>query len=154
MIGALNNAQSAQVSPNPRTDSPNSMENHNNNQLNPVKRVGPRTKTTPMRPNPNLQISDQSNLTISVSLSRLGTDYAELTLTIPDHGKIQYDTLTNKRKLEVQSSLLKDNVWLQMLEHLKRIQPTRDTLELFKKILPPPQKEKFFSDLKKAYENR
>lgn len=148
----MNVAQPTEINSNPRIDSPSSTENHtnNNNQSIAVKR--PRCKTTPMRPNP--QISDETNITISVSLSRLGNDHAELTLTVPNMGKISYDTLTIKRKQEVQCSLLKDNVWLQMLEHLKRIRPTTETLELFRKILPKSQNEKFFGELKKAYENR
>lgn len=79
-----------------------------------------RTKTTPLRSGPTpvdngaVQISDDAQITISVSLSRLGTDHAELSLTTEPHGKISYDSLTEKRKLEVQSSLLKDDVWLKM----------------------------------------
>lgn len=99
---------------NNRTDSPNSTENNtnlnNNNNQPPVgKRV--RTKTTPLRSAGGIQISDDANITISVSLSKLGADQAELTLTTEQYGKISYDGLTEKRKQEVQSSLLKDDVW-------------------------------------------
>lgn len=137
-----------------RTDSPNSTENNtnlNNNQQSVVKRV--RTKTTPLRNN-GIQISDDANITISVSLSRLGTDQAELSLTTEPYGKIGYDSLTDKRKQEVQSSLLKDDVWLKMLTHLKSIRPTNDTMKLFKQILPSEQHSVFMTELRKIYGNR
>lgn len=152
---------------NNRTDSPNSTENNsnlNNNQTSTVKRV--RTKMTPMRNGASgggsggggggngVYISDDANVTISVSLSRLGTDQAELSLTTEQHGKINYDSLTDKRKQEVQSSLLKDDVWLKMLKHLKKIQPTNDTMQLFKQILPAPQHATFMTELRKVYGNR
>lgn len=139
---------------NNRTDSPNSTENNsnlNNNQPPNVKRV--RTKTTPMRSG-GVQISDDANITISVSLSRLGTDQAELSLTTDQHGKISYDALTDKRKQEVQSSLLKDDVWLKMLTHLKSIRPTSDTMQLFKQILPVAEHNTFMTELRKVYGSR
>lgn len=140
---------------NSRTDSPNSAENNsnlNNNQPPPaVKRV--RTKMTPMR-NGGVYISDDANITISVSLSRLGTDQAELSLTTDQHGKINYDTLTDKRKQEVQSSLLKDDVWLKMLTHLKTIRPTNETMQLFKQILPAQEHNTFMTELRKVYGSR
>lgn len=139
---------------NSRTDSPNSTENNsnlNNNQPPAVKRV--RTKTTPMRNNTNL-ISDDANITISVSLTKLGADQAELSLTTEQHGKITYDALTDKRKQEVQSSLLKDDVWLKMLKHLKTIRPTNETMQLFKQILPVQQHNTFMTELRKVYGNR
>ncbi|XP_055316825.1 nucleolar protein dao-5-like isoform X2 [Sitodiplosis mosellana] len=152
---AMNAAQPSQASPNPRMDSPNSTENHlNNNQVTSTKQR-PRTKTTPLRPlapAPS-QLSDDANISISVSLSRVGKDYAELILTL-EQQRLQYDNLTMKRKQEVQQSLLKDNVWLQMLNHLKDIQPTNETLALFEKILPKPQQNQFFAELKRVYGNR
>lgn len=160
ILGAANAAQPIQSLANNRTDSPNSTENNtnfnNNNQSNGKKRV--RTKTTPLRAgqmgNGGIEISDDANITISVSLSRLGTDQAELSLTTEPHGKISYDSLTEKRKQEVQSSLLKDDVWLKMLTHLKSIRPTNDTLKLFRQILPASQHILFMNELKKAYGNR
>lgn len=112
-----------------------------------------RTKTTPMRNN-GVHISDDANVTISVSLTKLGADQAELSLTTEQHGKISYDALTDKRKQEVQSSLLKDDVWLKMLKHLKSIRPTNDTLKLFKQILPAQQHNTFMMELRKVYGNR
>lgn len=156
----MNAALPAQPSPNPRMDSPNSTENHanhlnnnNNNQVSSTKR--PRTKTTPLRPMPPEapQLDDDANISISVSLSRAGTGRAELILTL-DNQRLQYDALTKKRQQEVQQSLLKDNVWLQMLNHLKNIQPTNETLTLFEKILPRPEQDEFFSELKRVYGNR
>lgn len=155
----MNAAQPAQPSPNPRMDSPNSTENHtnnlnnNNNQVSSTKR--PRTKTTPLRPLAPAppQLDDDANISISVSLSRVGAGRAELILTL-DQKRLQYDDLTKKRKQEVQQSLLKDNVWLQMLNHLKSIQPTNETLTLFEKILPKPQQDQFFSELKRVYGNQ
>lgn len=138
-----------------RTDSPNSTENNsnlnNNNQPATVKRV--RTKTTPMR-NGGVQISDDANITISVSLTKLGVDQAELSLTTEPHGKISYDALTDKRKQEVQSSLLKDDVWVKMLKHLKTIRPTNDTMQLFRQILPAHQHNIFMTELRKVYGSR
>lgn len=116
-----------------------------------MKRV--RTKTTPLR-NGGVQISDDTNITISVSLSKLGTDQAELSLTTDQHGKISYDALTDKRKQEVQSSLLKDNVWLKMLTHLRSIRPTNETMQLFKQILPAQEHNTFMTELRKVYGNR
>lgn len=155
----MNAAQPSQASSNPRLDSPNSTENHaknlNNNQISSTKR--PRTKTTPLRPLAPApappQLDDEANISISVSLSRAGTGRAELILTL-DEQRIRYDDLTKKRQQEVQQSLLKDNVWLQMLNHLKSIQPTNETLTLFEKILPKPQQDQFFSELKRVYGNR
>lgn len=135
-----------------RTDSPSSTEN-NTNQMNnnqaPVKR--PRTKTTTMRS--QIQISDDAAFTINVSLSRLPIDRAELSLTTEEYGKINYDFLTDKRKNEVQSSLLKDDVWLKMLQHLKSIRPTAETLTLFQKILPEAQHNRFIAELRSVYGN-
>lgn len=163
----MNAAQTVQASP--RTDSPNSTENHvnlnnnnNNDQVTTTKR--PRTKTTPLRaqtpapsqPQPPQQpptLSDEANISISVSLSKVGTDRAELILTL-DHQRLNYDNLTIKRQNEVQSSLIKDGVWKQMLNHLKKIQPTNETLLLFEKILPQPESEQFFAELKAVYGQR
>lgn len=156
-IGAMNATQpSAPATQNHRLDSPNSTENHanlNNNQVTSTKR--PRTKSTPLRAQQQQlsQLSDDANISISVSLSRVGQDRAELILTI-DQQRLVYDTLTNKRKNEVACSLLKDDVWLQMLNHLKTIQPTNDTLTLFEKILPKPQRDHFFAELRRVYGNR
>lgn len=100
-----------------------------------------------------IQFSDDANVTISVSLSRLNSDSAELSLNTEEFGRISYDFLTDKRKQEVQSSLLKDNVWLKMLTHLKTIRPTSDTLTLFQKILPKAQHDQFISELRSVYGN-
>lgn len=154
-IGAANAAQPIQSVANNRTDSPNSTENNsnlNNNQVAAVKRV--RTKTTPMRNTSGVFISDDANVTISVSLTKLGADQAELSLTTEQYGKISYDALTDKRKQEVQSSLLKDDVWLKMLKHLKTIRPTVETMQLFKQILPVPQHKTFMQELQKVYGTR
>lgn len=151
----MNAAQSAQASPNPRMDSPNSTENQanlNNNQVSSTKR--PRIKTTPLRtttPAPP-QLSDDANISISVSLSRVNNDQAELILTL-DNQKLDYDNLTLKRQQEVKSSLLKDNVWLKMLNHLKNIQPTDETLTFFEKILPETERKQFFAELREVYGN-
>lgn len=161
--GAMNASQQPQPSSNTRMDSPNSTENNannvnnnnNNNQVSSTKR--PRTKTTPLRPLAPTpappQLDDEANISISVSLSRSTAGRAELILTL-DNQKLQYDDLTKKRRQEVQQSLLKDNVWLQMLSHLKSIQPTNETLTLFEKILPKPEQDQFFSELKRVYGNR
>lgn len=156
ILGAMNATQpSAQATPNHRLDSPNSTENHanlNNNQVTTTKR--PRTKSTPLRAQQQFsQLSDDANISISVSLSRVGQDRAELILTI-DQQRLIYDSLTPKRKNEVACSLLKDDVWLQMLNHLKTIQPTNETLTLFEKILPKQQRDQFFAELKRVYGNR
>lgn len=153
--GAANSAQPIHSnSTSNRIDSPNSAENNtnlNNNQkptVQPVKRI--RTKTTPLR-SQSVQINDDANITISVSLTKLGEDRAELSLTTTEYGKLNYDTLTEKRRGEVRSSLLKDNVWLKMLQHLKKIRPTTDTLNLFQKILPKSTHEYFINELRKVW---
>lgn len=104
--------------------------------------------------NGGIQISDDANITISVSLTKLGVDQAELSLTTEPHGKISYDALTDKRKQEVQSSLLKDDVWVKMLKHLKTIRPTNDTMQLFRQILPAHQHNIFMTELRKVYGSR
>lgn len=131
-----------------RIDSSNSAENVDNNN---VKR--PRTKTTPVR-NQLQQLSDDASISISISLTRLDTNQVELTFSVPSIGKINYDTLTIKRKQEIQSSLIKNDVWKKMLHYLKQIPPTNETLQLFGKILPQQLNEEFFSELKKVYGNR
>lgn len=141
-----------------RIDDPSLMENNTNlNNNNQAVAKRPRTKTTPMRRQSQSQshqlIDDSTNMTISVSLSRLGTNYAELTLTAESIGKISYDTLSEKRKQEVRSSLLKDSVWLQMLGHLKKIRPTSETVHLFEQILPKPQYDRFINELREVYPN-
>lgn len=142
----LNNSRSS-----PSATENNTNLNNNNNQPPSVKR--PRTKTTPMRSH-SQQISDDENVSINVSLSRVSSDEAELSLTLPTRGRLCYDNLTHQRKKEVQSSLLRDDVWLQMLTCLTKIRPTNETLELFGKILPEPEKARFFTEIKKAYANR
>lgn len=125
----------------------------NNNQPKPVpapvKRV--RTKTTPLRS--QLNIDDNASISISVSLTRLGEDTAELSLTTQEHGKLNYDQLTKKRQDEVKSSLLKDNVWQKMLTHLTKIRPTSETLALFQKILPTAEHVLFMTELRKVWGN-
>lgn len=149
--GAVNYCQPAiEGNHNPRLDSPNSAENVDNNNQN-VKR--PRTKTTPVR-NQMPQISDDANVSISISLTKSETNQVELTLSVANIGKINYDTLTQKRRNEIQSSLLKDDVWKQMLHHLKILPPTNETLRLFRQILPQEESEEFFGELKKVYGNR
>lgn len=155
-------------SPNTRIDSPNSMENNtniNNSNINNTKRVSltkrPRTKTTPLRSQAQIQpaaaatnppISDDADISISVSLSRLGHDQSELILTL-NNIRLNFDTLTIKRQNEVQSSLLKDDVWKKMLEFLKTMKPTQETLNLFQKILPKPTYNIFLTELKHVYGN-
>lgn len=164
-----------QANGNNQRSSPNSTENNtnlNNNQVMAVKR-GPRTKLTPMRPQPlhndedgnaNAHANKNGNTigytngngsgTINISLSRYGMDEAELTLMTSAQSKISYDTLLPKQKDEVQKSLLRDNVWQKMLNCLRNLRPTNDTLELFRKILPNPQREHFFTELEKVYVKR
>lgn len=154
-IGATNAIQPIQSNSTPnRIDSPNSTENNtnvNNNQkpvVQPVKRI--RTKTTPLRAQ-SVHIEDDANITISVSLTKLGDDRAELSLTTNEYGKLNYDSLTEKRRSEVRSSLLKDNVWLKMLKHLIEIRPTSETLNLFQKILPKAQHDYFINELRRKW---
>lgn len=96
-------------------------------------------------------ISDDADISIAVSLSKLGNDHAELILTLPGLGRLNFDDLTSKRKQEVQCSLLKDDVWLKMLNFLKKIKPTHDTIQLFGKILPQLQHDRFIGELRIAY---
>lgn len=133
-------------------DTPKATENKsnlNNNQTMPMKR--PRTKMTPLRAQ-HPTFSDIDERSISVSLTRIGNDHAELSLTVGEV-KINYDSLTPRRKQEVQSSLLKNGVWEQMLDYLKEIRPTKETLGLFAKILPTPQRDNFFGDISQFYPN-
>lgn len=156
-LGAMNAVQRSQVNCNLQRNSPNLTENNtnlnNNIQVTNAKR--PRTKTTPMRPQPQLQpVGDDENVSINVTLARLGEREAELTLSTKARGRICYDTLSDKHKNEVQSSLLRNDTWLQMLQHLKSMQPTDETLELFQKILPKDQHDYFVNELKSANPNR
>lgn len=154
-VGAMNAVQRNQVNCNLQRNSPNLTENNtnlnNNIQVTNAKR--PRTKTTPLRPQPQT-VGDDENVTINVTLARLGEREAELTLSTKAQGRICYDNLSEKQKGEVQSSLLRNDTWLQMLQHLKTMRPTDETLVLFHKILPKNQHDYFVNELKTANQNR
>lgn len=154
-LGAMNAVQKSQVNCNLQRNSPNLTENNtnlnNNIQVTNAKR--PRTKTTPLRPQPQ-PVSDDENVSINVTLARLGEREAELTLSTKARGRICYDTLSEKHKTEVQSSLLRNDTWLQMLQHLKTMRPTDETLALFQKILPKERHDYFVNELKSANSNR
>lgn len=104
----------------------------------------PRMKLTPMRPQPpetNNVIPDTE--AISVSLSKIQDDQIELTLNIRGR-RIDYDTLNDRQKTDVKQCLLRNNIWKEMLSHIKQGNPTQGTLNLFKKILPPKERQEFF----------
>lgn len=152
---AMNAVQRSQANCNLQRKSLNLTENNtnlnNNIQVTNAKR--PRTKTTPLRPQPEPVVDDE-NVSINVTLARLGDREAELTLSTKARGRISYDTLSDKHKNEVQSSLLRNDTWLQMLQHLKMMRPTDETLTLFQKILPKEQHDYFVNELKSANPNR
>lgn len=114
----------------------------------------PRVKYTPIRPKqPNVHEDNANNdsESISVSLSRTSTGELELSLSSANKQRIDYDALNVKRKGEVQNCLIKDDIWLKMLDHIKKEgTPTLETLELFKKILPQRERNRFFAEFNYA----
>lgn len=114
---------------------------------NVVQTPTPATPPPPPPPQPETPAAndDHSNVDpIHVTLiKRQGSDL-ELTLT-QNSQKLAYDTLTESQRHEVQKSLLVNNVWKQMLEHIKVGSPSPLTLELFRRLLPPEEQKQFFS---------
>ncbi|XP_031624973.1 rho GTPase-activating protein gacF-like isoform X2 [Contarinia nasturtii] len=159
---AMHVSQIVPVTQNPRIDSPNSTENNTNaNNSNDIKRVPstkrPRTKTTPLRsqsqaPPPLPTISDGADISLSVSLSKVG-NMAELLITL-NEVRLDYDFLSTKRQNEIKSSLLKGNMWRKMLDLLKTITPTHEAVHLFQKILPESKFDIFINELKQVYGSR
>lgn len=111
-----------------------------------------RVKYTPMRPRPADEDDDNDGLdTISVSLSRIITGQMDLSMT--SNGRpVDYEKLSDRRKGEVQHCLLKDNIWKKMLHHLclPDAMATQETLGLFRKILPPHERQHFFQQMSAA----
>lgn len=80
---------------------------------------------------------------IHVSLIKRNTGELELTLT-QDKYKLEYDQLNSIQRAEVQKSLLSQNIWSKMLEHIKHGTPTQETLTLFERLLPDNERNIFF----------
>lgn len=105
----------------------------------------PRMKLTPLRlqpPETNNPIPDTE--AISVSLSKIQDEQIELTLNIRGQ-RIKYESLNDQQKRDVKQCLLRNNIWKEMLGHIKEGKPTAETLNLFKKILPPKERQEFFA---------
>lgn len=101
-------------------------------------------KTVKILPKPN---EPEVIIPIHVSLIKRSTDDLELTFTM--HEKtVSFESLSASQRLEVRRSLLDDDVWLKMLEHVKKGKPSVRTLTLFQTILPPEQSQHFFSQIK------
>lgn len=104
----------------------------------------PRMKLTPLRiqpPETNNVIPDTE--AISVSLSKIHDEQIELTLNIRGQ-RIDYESLNDQQKNDVKQCLLRDNIWKKMLGHIKQGKPTQETLNLFKKLLQPKERQEFF----------
>lgn len=80
---------------------------------------------------------------IHVSLIKRNGGELELTLT-QEKIKLPYDQLNSIQRTEVQKSLLSQNIWFKMLEHIKKGTPTKETLSLFDKLLPENERKIFF----------
>lgn len=79
---------------------------------------------------------------IHVSLVRRAT--GELHLTLTSNGtELDYTQLNTAQRIEVQKSLLAQDIWLEMLEHVKNGKPTKETLNAFRRLLPPKQSNIF-----------
>lgn len=91
--------------------------------------------------------AQQRNDIISVALSKLNDNQLELSLTQYER-RIQYEELTEQQLCEVKRCLLDNDIWLQMIEHLKKGRPTSETLTLLHRLLPPAQQTHFLNELR------
>lgn len=97
--------------------------------------------TSPEQPALN-NASEESSYVINVTLiKRLGNE--EL-IFMRGRQKLDYDSLSESQRAEVQHSLLVNDVWKQMLHHIMIGSPTPCTLELFRRLLPPAERQHFF----------
>lgn len=89
---------------------------------------------------------------IHVALIKRTTGELDLTLQI-NRKKVLYDNLNTLQRIEVQRSLLADDVWLRMMSHIKTSQTCQRALDLFRRILPPKQALYFFAEIERARES-
>lgn len=83
---------------------------------------------------------------IQVSLIREKSGYIELVFK-KNTTRILYTDMSDEQRIEVQKSLMTCDVWLKMLDYIKDGQPSKATLNLFKKLLPPTAMSYFFRTL-------
>lgn len=111
------------------------------------------TMCSPFRYDNTLSISERLlGQPIHVSLIKRNTGELELTLT-QDKFKIEYEQLNYIQRSEVQRSLLTQDIWFRMLEHIKNGTPTKETLTLFEKLLPSHESKIFFNSYNAVKKN-
>lgn len=106
-------------------------------------------KLLPQNDVQNIENSTEKEVTapIHVSLIKRASDELDLTFSMNEK-TVQFEKLTDMQRLEVQRSLLDDNVWLKMLEHIKLGKPSPRSLSLFRVLLPSNEANHFFSQLR------
>lgn len=119
------------------------------NELNQrYEQMQPKSPQKPAPPRPTvLKPTEQSHGNpIHVSLIRRSSDELDLIFTMNDKA-VTYETLTPCQRSEVQRSLLDEEVWLKMLDHIKAGRPSTKTLTLFQLLLPANEANHFFAEI-------
>lgn len=140
-------------------DGPPHLHHHNHHPF-PIQQSNPHSISTSVpsqgiivrpipltpRPTPSPDSSSANDSPIQVSLIREKSDFIELIFK-KNARRIMYTDMTNEQRIEVQNSLMTCDVWLTMLDYIKKGQPSKATLALFKKLLPPVAMLHFFKTL-------
>lgn len=104
-------------------------------------------RPTPESPTSNRTDSGENKvIPINVALVKRMNNDLELTFTQHDN-RISFEALSDSQRIEVQRSILNNNVWYKMLEHVKNGTPTEHTMKIFKRLLPQRESTIFFSTI-------
>lgn len=105
---------------------------------------------------PTVNLVDSRDKTIKnppIQSSLVRRTNGELVLVFYDKdNRIEFNDLSIMQRVEVTKSLLSENIWEKMLAYIKVGRTTQQTLKLFNDLLPVKERDLFFKEYDKKFE--